>query len=255
MQWHQLDRIQTICTSLQTDNHTNTLLLNFYRPDALPDAELTVSKHWKHTAATRYAIIIAWYQKHWYIGQVNWSVLAETILRNYTREVYLATKNRGWDGRLSHLYDPPVLPVQTLTQARTCPTCKIHLSHLYTHRHSLRHVPVQPARYTCLTCTLPCTFSGTHMSQLQLYTCPPLHPRHSLRHAPVPPVWGHRGRGGGGDVTVGHGRVAAVRHHRYHYDRYTYDAIHLHIYRGPDGAMAHTKCGPTAQSSQEFFSQ
>jgi len=45
MQWHQLDRIQTICTSLQTDNHTNTLLLNFYRPDALPDAELTVSKH------------------------------------------------------------------------------------------------------------------------------------------------------------------------------------------------------------------
>ena len=32
-------------------------------------------------------------------------MLAETILRNYTREVYLATKNRGWDGRLSHLYD------------------------------------------------------------------------------------------------------------------------------------------------------
>ena len=28
MQWHQLDHMQTICTSLQTDNHTNTL--NFY---------------------------------------------------------------------------------------------------------------------------------------------------------------------------------------------------------------------------------
>jgi len=27
------------------------------------------------------------------------------ILRNYTREVYLATKNDGWDGHLSHLYD------------------------------------------------------------------------------------------------------------------------------------------------------
>ena len=27
--WHQLDHIQTICTSLQTDNHTNTLSLNF----------------------------------------------------------------------------------------------------------------------------------------------------------------------------------------------------------------------------------
>jgi len=32
--------------------------------------------------------------------QVNWSLLAETILRNYTRQVYLATKNAGWDGRL-----------------------------------------------------------------------------------------------------------------------------------------------------------
>jgi len=42
MQWHQLDHMQTICTSLQTDNHTNTLSLNFYRPDALPDAQPTV---------------------------------------------------------------------------------------------------------------------------------------------------------------------------------------------------------------------
>ena len=45
MQWHQLDHMQTICTSLQTDNHTNTLSLNFYRPDALPDAQPTVQKH------------------------------------------------------------------------------------------------------------------------------------------------------------------------------------------------------------------
>ena len=33
-QWHQLDHMQTICTSLQTDNHTNTLSLNFCRPGA-----------------------------------------------------------------------------------------------------------------------------------------------------------------------------------------------------------------------------
>ena len=37
----------TICTSLQTDNHTNTSSLNFYRPDALSDAQPTVSKHWR----------------------------------------------------------------------------------------------------------------------------------------------------------------------------------------------------------------
>jgi len=33
--WHQLNHMQTICTSPQTDNHTNTSSLNFYRPDAL----------------------------------------------------------------------------------------------------------------------------------------------------------------------------------------------------------------------------
>ena len=44
-QWHQLDHMQTICTSLQRDNHTSTSSLNFYGPDALPDAQPTVSQH------------------------------------------------------------------------------------------------------------------------------------------------------------------------------------------------------------------
>ena len=30
---------------LQTDNHTSTKSLNFYRPDALPDAQPTMSNH------------------------------------------------------------------------------------------------------------------------------------------------------------------------------------------------------------------
>jgi len=34
-----------ICTSLQTDNHSNISSLNADRPDALPDAQPTVSKH------------------------------------------------------------------------------------------------------------------------------------------------------------------------------------------------------------------
>ena len=38
--------MQTICTSLQTDNHTNNPSLNFYRPDALVNVQQTVSKHW-----------------------------------------------------------------------------------------------------------------------------------------------------------------------------------------------------------------
>jgi len=41
-QWHQLDHMQIICTSLQTDNHA-TSPLSFYRQDALPAAQPTNS--------------------------------------------------------------------------------------------------------------------------------------------------------------------------------------------------------------------
>jgi len=43
-QWHQLDHMQTICTSLQTENHTNTPSLILYKLHALSDAQPTVSK-------------------------------------------------------------------------------------------------------------------------------------------------------------------------------------------------------------------
>jgi len=44
-QWHQLGCVQ-VCTSLQTNNHASTPPLRvFYRPDALPAAQPTVSKH------------------------------------------------------------------------------------------------------------------------------------------------------------------------------------------------------------------
>jgi len=43
--WHQLDHMQTICNSLQTDSYANTLSLKFYRPDALPATHATESNH------------------------------------------------------------------------------------------------------------------------------------------------------------------------------------------------------------------
>ena len=46
-QWHQLGHMQ-VCTSLQTDNHASTPPLIFYWPDALPAAQPTASKHWRH---------------------------------------------------------------------------------------------------------------------------------------------------------------------------------------------------------------
>ena len=41
--WHQLGHMQ-VCNSLQTAPHRSV----FYRPDALPAAQPTASKHWRH---------------------------------------------------------------------------------------------------------------------------------------------------------------------------------------------------------------
>jgi len=44
-QWYQLGHVQ-VCTLLQIDNHASTPpLCFFYRPDALPAAQPTASKH------------------------------------------------------------------------------------------------------------------------------------------------------------------------------------------------------------------
>jgi len=43
-QWHQLGHMQ-VCSSLQTDNHATPPLSFFYRPDALPAAQPTASRH------------------------------------------------------------------------------------------------------------------------------------------------------------------------------------------------------------------
>ena len=46
-QWHPLGYMQ-VCTLLQTDNHASTPPLSFfYRPDGLPAAQPTASKHWR----------------------------------------------------------------------------------------------------------------------------------------------------------------------------------------------------------------
>ena len=50
-QWHQLDHMQIISTSLQTDNHASTPSLNFYGPDVFltpsQQCQSTEGKHWR----------------------------------------------------------------------------------------------------------------------------------------------------------------------------------------------------------------
>jgi len=46
-----VNHMEIIRTSLKTDNHHASILpLSFYRPDAFPAAQPTVSKHWQHDA-------------------------------------------------------------------------------------------------------------------------------------------------------------------------------------------------------------
>jgi len=49
-----------VCTSLQTDNHTSTPPLSFYRPDTLPAAQPTASKHWRQQYWTTLVKIKNW---------------------------------------------------------------------------------------------------------------------------------------------------------------------------------------------------
>ena len=55
--WHQLGRMQ-VCTSLQTDNHASTPPISFYRPDALPAARPTASKHWRHDSISTTTVLL-----------------------------------------------------------------------------------------------------------------------------------------------------------------------------------------------------
>jgi len=77
-QWHQLDHMQIICSSLQTDNRANTSSLKFYRPDALLDVQPTVSKHWRQLTAV--ASITLWANERTKIGTELTVLLQNEIL-------------------------------------------------------------------------------------------------------------------------------------------------------------------------------
>ena len=62
--WHQPDHMQTMCILLWIDNHAGTSLLDIYMPDTLPDAQKTMSKHWR----LYYKI---WTLKKYYLHQIN----------------------------------------------------------------------------------------------------------------------------------------------------------------------------------------
>ena len=58
-QWRQLDHMQIICTSLQTDNHSSTSPLSFDRLDTLPATQETASKQRRHLVKQKLKALVA----------------------------------------------------------------------------------------------------------------------------------------------------------------------------------------------------
>jgi len=70
--WQQLDHLQIICTSLQTDNHASVASLNFYKADALPD----INRQHHNTEGNR--MLISWFVNQLQASQ-TWTLLDKTV--------------------------------------------------------------------------------------------------------------------------------------------------------------------------------
>ena len=100
-QWHQLGHMQ-VCTSLQTDNHNNTHHSVFYRPDALPAAQPTASKHWRDnflyqncrkisSMQTKHSVCIAARVKQSHLLTVSHAQPMAHTTANTTQKTYAST--------------------------------------------------------------------------------------------------------------------------------------------------------------------
>jgi len=69
-QWHELDHMQIICTSLQTDDHTSPL--SFYRQNALPATQPTTSRHWRHWIRPKWCLVFYKLMTHFCQYFLHW---------------------------------------------------------------------------------------------------------------------------------------------------------------------------------------
>ena len=111
-QWHQLDHMQIICISLQTDNHASTLPLSFfYRSDALPATQPTASKQWRQKL-----IVNQTYHVNYKQGQIRLHPQSLTSLICK----YLKVNNRQQWWRLVTGSVPPGTAAMQLISNCTC---------------------------------------------------------------------------------------------------------------------------------------
>jgi len=125
MQWHQLDYMQTICTSLQTDNHINTSSLNFYWLDALSDAQPSVSRHRMHTTTSANKILFI-FDRHVF-SMMNQLSLKNfpMLLQSQTPRTKQQTKQRTFEA-MTRLRLPMGHGTITQSSAKLSGTSSIH---------------------------------------------------------------------------------------------------------------------------------
>ena len=121
---------QSAPRSLHTDNHTNTSSFNFYRTDAIPDAQPTVSKHWLAVLNNKFIVLFITYNfRHTrppsvpYHGQLGKSVLAFghqfDSLHLFQRRLTASPSNQ----------------TRLCRQTRSSHSTVKHITHTHTHTH------------------------------------------------------------------------------------------------------------------------
>jgi len=119
-QWHQLDHMQIICMSLQTDNNASTSPLSFYRPDALPAAQPTASKHWRWDNTPKLLGQISELLGHYFdpvVTQLKRAVPVGERTQDASRRAAGADLTPSISGR-----SPGALTSEYLMRLRTCVT-------------------------------------------------------------------------------------------------------------------------------------
>jgi len=92
---------KTICTSLQTDNHTNTSPLNFYRLKAIQDAQPTMSKHWRQKITS---ILKVWLRSMFISGCKRQNASAKIYCEKLGNRLTVSVRPQIW--HLSVVYSP-----------------------------------------------------------------------------------------------------------------------------------------------------
>ena len=116
-QWHRLDHMQTICTSIQTDNHTNTSTVNtqflqagytFWRPTKCQSTGGT-SKYWRHKAlkaleskaATKWITL----QNYYFCDNQKEKAIPKKACSKYTCDDNMQVLDKFYDcNRNTHIY-------------------------------------------------------------------------------------------------------------------------------------------------------